>query len=342
MTNWTDDNINVFDLLQKKVLNKLDKNLEIAEERLKLVEELLNDEGVDKALEEYIGSEEHKRKTIKGKNDWLSERDYNLKKFEIIADYLVYPDRKEYNILSNYALRNSGVKVHIDGSKSKFKRVLPISEAQILIKDSDDDWQSGYSEYTFKDNVKLLYTNETYIERLMNNTELLDDNIYLSVDFGNIKHVKSILCMYDELKNLLICDENYESDVWRVLETIDDLIEKTEFEDDMKVIIDYIKQGLSYVNIYKKIIKTHNLSYDQVKYLVREGIPTKLVNTYNEMVKGYDYYKNKYIDEIKNRKGNNVNWFDEDRYNYNLKIKQKYQSFVNPSKITKYYLGSET
>lgn len=128
-----------------KIISKLDYGLEYAEDRKKLVEDLLDDDIQDWFIE-YFSSPLFCEKQIKNKTDFLTEDDVSLIGLSIIVDYLVFPrfknekdkakkiERKEYirekrtTVKMDYRRGNEklfGEKSEID---SKAMNVIPFSQ----------------------------------------------------------------------------------------------------------------------------------------------------------------------------------------------------------------------
>lgn len=268
----------------RSLIRKLDYNKMTSEERLKEVNSLLSE--IDNELVEYLSSNQYRNWHVKNQNQFVCEGDFNTKPFDIIANYLIYPDRDKYNILSKFAFNNKGWTKDNKGKRKKIRRVLSLREVQLLFRENEDGWNTGESEYNFKNNVRVLYSdNKSYIEKIMNNDLLSDSSIAIKVEFDNPNHIKILLKLYCELKDLLIEEENYESDIWFVLDTLDDLIDRTEFEDSILEIIELVKMGKQIIEVLDIVNNKYSRSYTyrQIEYMIGVVIPKKICDSYKNI-----------------------------------------------------------
>lgn len=268
----------------KDMVRNLDQSKDTSEERLKEVNNLLKE--VEDDLIEYISSDRYRNWHVKNQNQFVCENDYEMKVFDLIANYLIYPDRSEYNILSKFSFNNMGWINDSEGNRRKVRRTLSLREVQSLYREDEDGWNTNESEYNFKKNVKRIHPeNITYIEKLMSNDFMLEDTYILKIDFENVNHIKTLLRLYHRLKDLLIEEENYESAIWVTLDILDDLIEYSSFDHRTLDIIDLIKNGKRNVQIMKSINKCdeNSYTYRQIEYTVGVLIPKRISESYKKI-----------------------------------------------------------
>lgn len=115
-----------------KYLKKLNYDLVYAEDRMKLIKEILNDEEI-KWLSEYISSPLFAKKQIKTKQDFLAENDMSLMGLNLIVDYLTFPKfaRKGEEQKHEVKVRNSKPNMQYNSDKEVLSNNLLLFEKYI-------------------------------------------------------------------------------------------------------------------------------------------------------------------------------------------------------------------
>lgn len=182
--------LTTFDDIKYKINMNLDHNLKYAEERNKLVENLLNE---NDWIVDLLSKEDVRRKQIKTRDDPLSENQAPDILLEQIADYILYPkfvnknEEEYYNYLKKYE-QQLNKKIH------KFKKVKTdkrkyleeINEIKLEAKEIENKLNSFKKKYL----SESMKNKNKHREMLFDYVDKIEEKIGIIVDDSNLNKNK--------------------------------------------------------------------------------------------------------------------------------------------------------
>jgi hypothetical protein len=109
-----------------------------------------------------------------------------------------------------------------------------------------------------------------------------------TINFGQKETYRGLLLNYTDLKNKYY--EKTDTDMWAILKDFEEILRKTELTFEEKIVVNLLFDNMSQKDI-RKILQNKNikLSKNKISRLINEQIPSKLLNTYLNMMDEYIY-----------------------------------------------------
>ncbi|MFB0831540.1 hypothetical protein ACEU2D_18295 [Brevibacillus laterosporus] len=199
----------------------------------------------------------------------IRELDNYLKK---LSTQLGYGQPKDELQIAQKKIEEVYGKNHLDKLKKLYS---DLSKEIIIIKEK----LVGviYFKRLLKGTTKFDYDCDTGYFDVFDNYISVSEN---KIDFKNEKHILELLNHYYSLKK--DCADKPNSDMWHILFVLDELIQKSNFEDHVKDILTLKIEGATGSEITSFLYKKYNLNLndDRISKIFNSSIPKVIVDTY--------------------------------------------------------------